>query len=383
MAKRIVGIAALVAALILSLVLSQRRTQPLKVSGFIEAYEIRVGSRVGGRVATVAAREGDVVTSGALLIELEPYDLRERRAQTAAELQSARAQLAKLEAGFRREEIAQAKARRDGLAARLQELVAGPRRQEIATARARVDAAAATLRLAESEFARAQNLHQSKIEPQEKLDQATQNVQASRADLRARQEELALLEAGTRPEQIAQARAQLEEAEQAWKLEQAGYRPEEVAQALAAVAAAEAALAAIDRQLEELRVRAPLTGRVEAVDLRPGDLVTAGAPVLSLMDLSELWVRAYVPENHLDLKVGRRVWVTVDSFPGRRFAARVTFVARQAEFTPSNVQTPEDRAKQVFRIKATLEKGSEDLRPGMAADVWLEGEPAGTAEGAP
>ena len=75
------------------------------------------------------------------------------------------------------------------------------------------------------------------------------------------------------------------------------------------------------------------------------------------MDLSQLWVRAYVPENRMSLKVGDPVSVTVDSFPGEKFAARITFVSRQAEFTPGNVQTPEERSKQVFRIKVTLEAG--------------------------
>ena len=73
-----------------------------------------------------------------------------------------------------------------------------------------------------------------------------------------------------------------------------------------------------------------------------------------------------------DLKLGQQVWVTVDSFPDKRFAAELTFISRQAEFTPSNVQTPEERVKQVFRIKATLEEGLDQLRPGMAADVWLD-----------
>ena len=90
------------------------------------------------------------------------------------------------------------------------------------------------------------------------------------------------------------------------------------------------------------------------------------------MDGERLWVRAYVPENHLNIQMGHKVWVTVDSFPQRRFAGHVSFVSRQAEFTPGNVQTPEERSKQVFRIKVLLDEGTNVLRPGMAADVWLE-----------
>jgi multidrug resistance efflux pump len=121
-----------------------------------------------------------------------------------------------------------------------------------------------------------------------------------------------------------------------------------------------------------LRIAAPVDGVVEAVDLQPGDLVSANAPVLSLMDLRELWVRAYVPEDALNVQVGQDVVVTVDSYPDRSFSGKISFVARQAEFTPGNVQTPEERSQQVFRIKVALTEGLDELRPGMAADVWLE-----------
>jgi multidrug resistance efflux pump len=174
-------------------------------------------------------------------------------------------------------------------------------------------------------------------------------------------------------QQLKSATAELERATQQHKLLEAGTRPEEIAQAKAALEQAKASLSAIERQVEELVVKAPLDGRVEAVDLEPGDLIAANAPVLSLTDLRTVWVRAFVPERHLNLQNGQAVRVTVDSFPGRSFRARVTFIASQGEFTPSNVQTPEERSKQVFRIKATLEEGTDVLRPGMAADVWLEG----------
>ena len=140
----------------------------------------------------------------------------------------------------------------------------------------------------------------------------------------------------------------------------------------AAVNAATADAAVIERQLEELRVLAPSPGRVEAIDLQPGDLVGAGAPVLSMLDTTNLWVRAYVPENRLTMQVGDEAIVTVDSFPDREFVGIITFIAGEAEFTPSNVQTPEERSKQVFRIKVTLEEGHDVLHPGMPADVLLE-----------
>ena len=107
------------------------------------------------------------------------------------------------------------------------------------------------------------------------------------------------------------------------------------------------------------------------MDLQPGDFAGANAPVMSIMDTNNLWIRAYVPESLLHLKEGQILRISVSSYPDRSFEGKVTFISRQAEFTPSNVQTPEERSKQVFRIKVTLTTGQELLRPGMTADVWL------------
>ena len=100
------------------------------------------------------------------------------------------------------------------------------------------------------------------------------------------------------------------------------------------------------------------------------------APVMSLVDMERLWVRAYVPENQLGIREGDRVTVSVDSYPDKSFAAHISFISRTAEFTPGNVQTPEDRSKQVVRIKVTLDEGLDRLRPGMAADIWFDQQPA-------
>jgi multidrug resistance efflux pump len=371
----LVLLAATAAAL---LVYSQYRRGPLKVSGFIEAYEIRIGSRVGGRVQKVLVEEGAPVEAGQLLVALEPFDLHERRAQAEAELAARQAEYEKLATGFRPEEVEQAKAAYDRLAANLAELEHGPREQEIAAAEARGRLAEAELVLTQENLDRLERLVPRNAATQEELDEAVTALRVARATLEVRQQELALLREGTRPEQIEAARAQLEEANQQWLLRKNGFRAEEIAQAKAAVDSAQAAREAIDQQLAELNVVAPLAAVVEAVDLRPGDMISPNAPVLSLMDTSRLWVRAYVPENELDLAIDQSVWVTVDSYPNARFGGHISFIARQAEFTPSNVQTPEERSKQVFRIHVTLDEGLDRLRPGMSADVWLENQESPT-----
>ncbi|MEZ5967040.1 MAG: efflux RND transporter periplasmic adaptor subunit [Planctomycetota bacterium] len=351
---------------------SQQRVEPLKVSGLLEAHEIRLGSRIGGRVARVHVAEGDTVATGQALVELETFDLRERRAQAAALVAERTAERDRLELGYRPEEVAQARARRDQAKAYLDRMEHGARAQEVAAARARVDQAQAELVLVQQRWKRQRELFDERVAAQDAMDQADNELKAAQAIVVARQEELALLTEGSRSEDVAAAKAQLAEAEAALALRQAGYTREERAAAAATVDAAGAALAAIDRQLEETRIEAPCAAVVEALDLRAGDLVAPNAPVLSLREPAPLWVRAYVPEALARFRVGARVAVTVDAFPGRRFAATITFVAGEAEFTPRNAQTPQERSKQVLRIKATLDEGLDQLRAGMAADVWLD-----------
>lgn len=373
MVWRVVLVILFAALLTAVLYYGQQQHEPLRVSGFIEADAIRVGSRVGGRVQKVAVEEGDRVRKGDLLVQLEPFDLNERRAEAEALLAQKRRTLEKLQAGFRAEEIAQARARYDQLQANLKKLENGPRPQELAAARAEVELAESNLELALQDHRRIVSLVARGAESQENLDEAVRALKVARAEVQVKKENLSLLEAGTRQEEIDWAKAQVQEAYEGWRLKTEGYRPEEIAEAEAAVRAAEATSNAIGAQIEELKILAPAEAVVEAMELEPGDLVPANAPAVELIDLSNLWVRAYVPEDELDLEIGQKVDVTVDSFPERTFAGRITFIARQGEFTPGNVQTPEERSKQVFRIKVQLTTGLDVLRPGMAADVWLEG----------
>jgi multidrug resistance efflux pump len=370
MIKRILPIlvgASLIAVLLLA---SKWRTEPLKVSGFIEAHEIRLGSRVGGRVAKVFVREGDRVEAGQVLVELEPFDVLAREAEARANLAASQAEYAKLTAGFRAQEIAQAKARVAQVAAEHERLVKGPRQAEIEAARAEVEVAAARVNLAQSVHDRAQELRRTNAIVSEQMDRAVEELGVARGQLLARTKELQVLEEGTRQEDIEAAKAGLDEAKAALDLLLAGYREEEIAQAKAKAEAAEAALAVILAQIRELKIVAPTGGVVESLELQPGDLTSPGGPVMSMMESEELWVRAYLPER-LHLELGQKLPVTVDAFPDQ-FSGEVTFIARQAEFTPSNVQTPEERSKQVFRIKVTIRDGRERLRPGMSADVWLK-----------
>lgn len=352
--------------------LSQRQNGPLTVSGFIEADEIRIGSRVGGRVLNVAVDEGTSVTAGQVLVELEPFDLLERKAEAEQGLAEATARAEQRRAGYRPEEIAQAAARRKQIEAETEKLRNGPRPEEIRAAEANLRLAESELQLAIQEFQRIEELYGKQAADRSQLDEAGNQRRVRQARFDAETEALAVLRQGTRKEDLQRAEAQLEEAEQELILRQKGYREEEIREAESHRDAAKAAVAAVQRQIDELQIRAPSAAVVEALELRPGDLLAPNAPAISLADPQRLWVRAYIPENHLHLKNGQELRVRVDSFPDQTFRGVIVFVARQAEFTPSSIQTAEQRSRQVFRIKVALEEGLDVLRPGMAADVILE-----------
>lgn len=370
---RVLAVIGIVAVGVLALLAwTQRRPQPFFVSGFVEAEDVRVGSRVGGRVARVEAVEGQSVKQGETLLILEPHDLQERRAEAAAQLAARQAVLTRLQTGYRKEEIEQARARRDRAQSELDKLIAGSRPLEIKILEDRVEVARADLVEAEAEYQRVAALYEKDHAVKKEMDEAVRQVDGARARSAAARDELSLAREGTRAEDLAAARFALAEAQQALALMEGGYRVEEIEQTRAEVEALQAALAAIDKQLSELTVVAPRDGVIEALDLQPGDLVGPNAPLLTLLLRDAPYVRAFVPENRLTIKPQQDAAVRVDSFPGRTFHGHVTFIASQGEFTPNNVQTPEERVKQVFRIKVVVDDPSGELRPGMSADVFLD-----------
>ena len=373
MHKRIFFLLGLAALIIVWLFWQQGRAPEFVVSGFIEADQIRVGSQVGGRVAEVFAEEGDRMQRGEVLFRLEPFDLEAVSKKAGSNLAAAQAEYARLTAGFRPEEVQQAQARRERARAILEKAVTGPRPQEITIAREQLRSARAASILAESEFIRLEALVTKEQVSKEAYDEAVRAREAAQAGLAVAEQSLALLEEGTRKEDIAAARAGFAEAEQALALMREGYRREDVEAAAARLASAEAELAAVQARLNELEVLSPCDCILETIELEPGDLVSANAPAASLLDSDGLWVRTYIPEARLSrLQIGRIVPVRVDGIKDELFNARISYIAQEGEFVPRNIQTPEERSKQVFRTKLILQEGLGRLRAGMAVDVLFE-----------
>ncbi|MGE5444345.1 MAG: HlyD family secretion protein [Ignavibacteriales bacterium] len=152
----------------------------------------------------------------------------------------------------------------------------------------------------------------------------------------------------------------------------AGTRQEDIAAAEAALRMAKANLGVIDTQIAEVEIKTPADTVAEVIDVRPGDLIAPDSPIATLLEPDQLYVKVYVPETKLGMvSLGKAVEIRVDSFLKETFPETIEQIATQGEFTPRNIQTREDRVREVFAVKVRIENRGGILRAGMAADVMI------------
>jgi HlyD family secretion protein len=347
-----------------------KKSNGLKVSGNIETTEVEMSFKIPGRVAVRYVDEGQMIDKGKPVAQLEDADLRQSVALRTAELQAARALLDELQEGSRKQDIAAAEAAMQRAKNTLEDLEAGPRKQEIDAAEAAVKAAAAELDRATSNYDRAKELMPKAIS-RENYDLAKSLFEVAEARLRESQENLKLLQAGYRENQIEAARAAWEQAKWQFDAIKEGPRRQEIEQAEARVRQAEAALKLAETNIGYATIVAPMTGMVLSKNIEPGEYVAPGTPVVTIGDLVNVWVRAYIPEELNGLvKYGQKVTVTTDT--REKYEGRVSFISHEAEFTPKNVQTQKERVKLVYRIKIDIANPKMDLNPGMPVDGVID-----------
>ncbi|MER3414921.1 MAG: hypothetical protein C4297_01740 [Gemmataceae bacterium] len=367
-----VGLAALFAAAVVGFYWPWNHNSPLVVHGVVEVQEVRLGPRVGGRVAAVLVEEGSVAEAGQLLVRLEAPELAAQKAQWEARLQQAQAALEKARNGSRAEEIAEAQAAADAAQARWQRLKNGPRPEEIREARSELDSAEADARWAAEDWERAQRILAQGAGSRAEFDAARAAYERARGRLAAAWARLDLLLAGSRAEDIAEAEAHMRAARARWQLLVAGTRREDLAAAEALVQEMQARLQEIHSQLAELHVRAAERVFIEIVAARPGDLVAPHQPIVRALRAADQYVKAYVPETELGkIRHHQQVEVTCDAYPHLRLTGSVYYIANESEFTPRNVQSVEERRHQVFAIRVRVDDPQGILKPGMAAQVWI------------
>jgi HlyD family secretion protein len=342
--------------------------------------------KIAGRMEKRLVAEGDFVRSGQLLAVLEKSDQSINVAKAEASLAYAKSVLAELEAGSRMEEIERSQARVMQARQALIELQNGNRTQEIDSVRAEHERALAAeqsaivgMNQAKNDYERYAKLYsegglsRTAFENYQSLFEIAQNRMAeAKALTKAVAEQLALQMAGPRIEQIRKAEAALQQAEAEHALIKAGPRQESIDQARAKVQIEAQLLNQAKQQLLYTELVASMDGVVLSTTAESGEYLNPASPVLTLGELENPWLRAYIHEKDLGrIKLDQEVSVSTDSFPTKKYTGRVSFISSQAEFTPKTVQTFEERVKLMFRIKVTLDNRDQELKPGMPADGFI------------
>jgi HlyD family secretion protein len=333
----------------------------LQGSGTVEARNIRVGSKIGGRIDKILVREGDSVEAGQVLITFDEKELQASLAQSHAAAEKA-------ERGFRPEEIAEARAAAAQAKAEYDQRKNGYRQEDIDSAQAEFDRATADEIRTHLDFQRYDALAQKDLVSRQQRDTAEANSKMALAQKQNAQHKLDELKRGYRPEEIAAAEARFHQTQATLEKFERGNRREDVA-------AARAAFAYDEARYRERQVLAPAAATVEVLDVRPGDLIPPNTPVATLLERDQIYVRIYIPETMIgQVRLGQKAEIRVDSFPKQVFHGAVEQINQQAEFLPRNVQTREERVHQVFGVKVRIDDSSHRVLAGMAADVKLSPE---------
>jgi len=378
-------------------------------SGSIEAETVAITAELGGRVMALEVEEGQAVTAGQILVELDKADLLAQKAQLEKAVAAAQANLELVKASARPEDIAlaraqvaQAEAARAGAGlswAQIRAMLSDPHALEakINQAKAQVAQAESQLESAQVELKRAeikaeaasrnQSNHAALVEneaAQKRLQAAQVGLQMAEVARQGAQTQVELLiQLWHRPLQLmaqanaaeaayGQAEAAVLAAEANLAVVKADPMPEDIAIARAQVLETEAALKAVEVQLAKQTLLAPRAGLISQRLVEPGELAQPGQVLLELSDIETVELTVYVPETQIgQVKIGHKARVFVDAYGDERFEGLVSFIAHQAEFTPKNVQTQEERINLVFAVKITLANADHRLKPGMPADAEI------------
>jgi len=313
----------------------------LRVSGHVEATETRLAAEAGGRVLTLTVKEGDRIEQGQTILTLDTRDTELAINRAKAEQAAAEAQLRLVQAGSRVEDIRQAQA-------------------QVETARAEAGAAKVELDAAAQDLARFESLLQSNSGSQKQRDDA-----AARRDV-AR-------------DRVASAEGRIKTAEEVVAKLRAGARKEEVDAARARVGTVTAQIASLEKGLTDATLKSPVAGVVTEKLVEIGEVVPPRAPAVVVVDLEHAWADVFVPEPTIpQIKIGQAATVFTDA-GGNGIGGTIAYISPKAEFTPRNVQTADERSKQVYRVRINVDNKDGVLKQGMPIEAEIPLREGGTS----
>jgi len=355
----------------------------LHLSGNIEFRKIDIAFKTAGKLIELNAEEGSNVHVGQVLARLDREQMTRIRERDTAGIDVAQSNLQQLrtaiqyqqttlasELNLRRAEIRQARAK-------LQELLDGARPQELAQARAQLNDLRVVHDQAKREYDRAQKLIAQEDISQSQFDQFKARYDSTAAQVQSAEQRLGLIAEGPRKTDIESARANVSRGEAALKLTEAQRldiqrKHEDLSARRADVERSKASVGVIDSQLSDTVVSSPVDGVVMIKSADPGEVLAAGTPLLTLGEIDKPWLRGYVPQSKLGrIQLGMPVSIKSDSYPDKTYQGKISFIASEAEFTPKQIQTNEERVKLVYRIKVEVENPNRELKLNMPVDAEI------------
>lgn len=358
-------------------------TNKIIVSGNIELTQVDIAFKTSGRLLERTVNEGDTVQKGMVIARLDREQLLHQRDTALAALQTAEAQLQESETALKWQQETMAadlslrNADLNAAQSQLQQLQNGARPQELQQAQAAVAVAQSTYDGAKKDWDRAQTLYKNDDISTSQYDQFHTRFQSAEANLKQVKEQAGLVQAGPRAETIESAKAQVERAKASLRVGQANAietkrREQDLVARRGDVERAKSQIALIDSQLADTIAVSPINGVVLVKAADVGEVLAPGTSVVTVGDIDHPWLRAYIREQDLGrVKLGDKVRVTTDSFHDKVYDGHISFISSDAEFTPKQIQTAEERVKLVYRVKIDVDNPRHELKSNMPADAEI------------
>ncbi|HSE89314.1 MAG TPA: efflux RND transporter periplasmic adaptor subunit [Candidatus Binatia bacterium] len=345
----------------------------LEASGRVEGDQAALGAKVGGRIIRLAIREGQTLKAGDLIAEVSSEQTKAQLQQAEHDLHTGReeadqalASIVVLEREVKAREISVQLAEQESTAR------IGEAEMALETVRARFPQAEAERQRTEKDFYRYQELLTKELIASQEVDNARAAFQSAKAAEDVARKQITQAEENLKLARTSRIAVELRKKE----LDQARERLRETTvasrAAKARVQSLEARKVQAEADVKDTRVLAPFEGTVLRKLVEEGQVVAAGTPLVTFVDMLKLYVKVYLPESEIaKVRLGNTARVYVDAFPKKYFEAAVSEVSQQAEFTPRDIHMKDERVKLVFAVKLALKNPQGFLKPGMPADAKI------------
>ncbi len=352
----------------------------IEISGSIETTETELSFQIPGRILKLTAEEGDRVKKGELIATLDAKEIDQSIAVAKSSAATIESQLPQLNTKIESSEVSRqkqldvAQAQINEASLRWESIKKGSRSEEIARAASALSQAKTNLSHNKKEYERGVALYKEGAMPGQQKDQLFTAYRASQDSVRQAEETLKLLQKGPRTEDIQAAGSKIAQAKANYELIrsqslQTKQLEDQKIILNSQLKQAQESVKQLEIQKRNSYLYSPVNGTVITKNRETGETVNPGTSVVTVADLSNIYMKAFVNEAYLGkIRIGQEIDVTTDSFPGKIYKGKIYYIANEAEFTPKNLTTKEDRVKLVYRIKVKLDNPDYELKPGMIAD---------------